>query len=180
MENERKRRRTSGRRTAIAERSRLHSGINPKTIYNKLWKGEFPLVPVRVPWNRKGLFFRRKEVIEMAHSYAYPGTGALARLLASVPESLRPISVAVHGPLPHSIGTARYPQLNIQALASNTLPDWRSRYDLLRIANENNLAHERMMASLRTMGVKIGFWAFASGAAVSVLWNAVIVPLLSR
>jgi len=50
--------------------------------------------------------------------------------------------------------------------------------DLLRIANENLLAHERMAASLRTMGVKVGFWAFASGASVSVVWNAVVVPLL--
>jgi len=29
--------------------------------------------------------------------------------------------------------------------------------DLLRIAGENLVAHERMMAALRTMGVKVGF-----------------------
>jgi hypothetical protein len=52
--------------------------------------------------------------------------------------------------------------------------------ELLRIAGENLVAHERIAASLRTLGVKVGFWAFASGAAVSVVWNAVVMPLLNR
>ena len=54
----------------------------------------------------------------------------------------------------------------------------RTQADLLRIANENLLAHERISASLKAMGVRIGFWAFASGASVSVIWNAVVMPLL--
>ena len=54
----------------------------------------------------------------------------------------------------------------------------RAQTDLLRIANENLLAHARISASLKTMGIRIGFWAFASGAAVSVIWNAVVMPLL--
>jgi hypothetical protein len=52
--------------------------------------------------------------------------------------------------------------------------------ELLRIASENLVAHERIVASLRTLGVKVGFWAFAGGAAVSAIWNTVVLPLFNR
>lgn len=50
--------------------------------------------------------------------------------------------------------------------------------DFIRIANENLLEHERINTLLRTLGVKVGFWAVISGAAVSVIWNAILMPLL--
>lgn len=50
--------------------------------------------------------------------------------------------------------------------------------EFIRIAGENNIEHERILSSLRTMGVKVGFWAVISGAVVSVIWNYVVSPLI--
>ncbi len=51
--------------------------------------------------------------------------------------------------------------------------------EFIRSANENQVEHERIIAMLRTLGIKVGFWAVISGAAVSMIWNAVVLPLLS-
>jgi hypothetical protein len=50
--------------------------------------------------------------------------------------------------------------------------------EFLRVANENLLEHERILSSLQAIGVKIGFWAVVSGAAVSLIWNILVSPLL--
>ena len=54
----------------------------------------------------------------------------------------------------------------------------RRQSDFIRIANENQLEHERILSSLKTIGVQVGFWAVVSGAAVSVIWNLLVSPLL--
>jgi len=56
----------------------------------------------------------------------------------------------------------------------------RQQADFIRSANENQLEHERILASLKTIGIKVGFWAVVSGAAVSVIWNAFVSPLLAH
>ena len=50
--------------------------------------------------------------------------------------------------------------------------------DFIRIAAENQVEHERILASIRNIGVRVGFWAVVSGAAVSIIWNSIVSPLL--
>jgi len=107
--------------------------ISPKTIYNRLWKGDFPLSPVRVPWNRRAIFFRRSEVIAMERMPTYQQKPTLSRLLDSIAEPVRPILVALCGTSPFAPREKRYPLLEFTVLDSSQLPGWSRKYDLLLV-----------------------------------------------
>ena len=55
----------------------------------------------------------------------------------------------------------------------------RKQNDFIRIAADNQVEHERILASIRNIGVRVGFWAVVSGAAVSIIWNSIVSPLVT-
>ena len=105
--------------------------ISPKTIYNKLSSGEFPLNPIRLPWNRRDIFFIRKEVDALADARICPTLGGLRRLLRFIPEPAEPILVAAYGvsvPLPKPLSST---SVSFREIDRYTLREWRNRFDVL-------------------------------------------------
>jgi predicted DNA-binding transcriptional regulator AlpA len=107
--------------------------ISPKTIYNKLWKREFPLEPIRLPWNRRDLFFDRGEVQSLLEGLLPRGGGSIARLLGRLRQPARPALAAVYGRMSVVPDRVCLPMLRLNNVEASGLRGWRRRFDLLLV-----------------------------------------------
>lgn len=110
--------------------------ISPKTVYNKLWRGEFPLKPFHLPWNKRDLFFDRGELLSMAAGKAHPEGSAVARLLESIRAPLRPVLVALHGSEFFEPCCKSCPMLSFVEVGASRLKGWWRRFDLLLVQQQ--------------------------------------------
>lgn len=115
--------------------------LSPKTVYNKLSRGEFPLHPFRLPWNNRDLFFLRREVIALANIRADPSRCRLHTLLAFIPEPAEPILVGVANSAMELPKTPRTSLVTFEQLQPSEVSDWREKYDLLFSQRRNPILY---------------------------------------
>ena len=107
--------------------------ISPKTIYNRLWRGDFPLEPVQLPWDRRGLYFRTSEVVAMAATGRPPKALLIRRLLDSLPGPPRPVRVATLGEASFREEHSGSPLLEFRRLEPGGVAGWERGHELLLI-----------------------------------------------
>lgn len=98
-----------------------------------MWKGEFPLKPFHLPWNRRNLFFHRGELQSLARGFEHPGRSTVARLLESVRPPVRPVLVALHGSASFKPECESCPMLSFVDVGAGCLKGWWRRFDLLLV-----------------------------------------------
>ena len=105
--------------------------ISPKTIYNRLWRGDFPLEPVQLPWDGRGLYFRTSDVVAMAATGRPPDASTIRRLLDSLPGPPRPVRVATMGVDDFRENHCGRPLIEFKRLEPGGLGGWAREHELL-------------------------------------------------
>lgn len=109
---------------------------SPKTVYNKLSRGEFPLNTVKLPWNRRDIFFLRREVEDLVDACLKPPPTRLVGLLRFIPGLEKRVLVAAVGVQAALLEKLENPLIVFKRIDRAKARGWERKYDLLWIGGK--------------------------------------------